>query len=146
MCADSPTVAGNSFRHARPNTAPPPSFAAARLCLPEPFWDGHGKAIRCYWKSWELAFANLQRVTSANGFIEPFIDSAFNDCLFMWDSVFTLLFCRYGRCAFDFQRTLDNIYAKQHADGFLSREIHESDGRDQFHRYDPVSTGPNVLA
>lgn len=26
-------------------------------------------------------------------------------------------------------KQLDNIYAKQHADGFLSREIHESDGR-----------------
>ena len=132
--ADNPTVSENVFRRARPNRALPPTFAAARSALPQPFWDNHDSAIRCYWKAWELAFGNLQSTTPANGFVEPFIDSAFNNCLFMWDSVFTLLFCRYGRGAFDFQRTLDNIYAKQHIDGFLSREIHESDGRDQFHR------------
>jgi AcrR family transcriptional regulator len=145
--AENPTVAEeNTFRQARPNAAPPPSFSAVRPRLPQPFWDGHATAIRCYWKAWELAFGNLQQVTPANGFIEPFIDSAFNSCLFLWDSVVTLLFARYGRGAFDFQRTLDNLYAKQHRDGFISREIHESDGGDQFHRYDPVSTGPNVLA
>jgi hypothetical protein len=145
--AENPSVSReNAFKRATPNMSHPPSFEAARSRLPAPFWDGHKRELRCYWKAWQLAFSNLQRATRANGFIEPFIDSAFNDCLFMWDSVFTLLFCRYGSAAFDFQRTLDNIYAKQHVDGFLSREIHESDGRDQFHRYDPVSTGPNILA
>ena len=63
-----------------------------------------------------------------------------------WDSSFILMFARYGSRAFAFQRTLDNLYCKQHVDGFISREIHESDGRDQFHRHDPISTGPNVLA
>lgn len=43
----------------------------------------------------------------------PQVDSAFNDCLFMWDSAFILMFARYGRRAHDFQRTLDNFYAKQ---------------------------------
>ena len=139
-------VGSNVFKRTPANPAAPPTFAAARRRLPQPFWDGHPAAIAAYWKAWELAFGNLNSVTATNGFIEPYIDSAFNDCLFMWDSVFTLLFCRYGRFAFDFQKTLDNIYAKQHADGFLSREIRESDGTDQFHKYDPASTGPTVLA
>ena len=64
----------------------------------------------------------------------------------MWDSVFALMFARHGRRAFDFQRTLDTFYRKQHADGFISREIQESDGHDRFHRADLPSTGPNVLA
>jgi hypothetical protein len=63
----------------------------------------------------------------------------------MWDSAFILLFARYGSRAFDFQRTLDNLYCKQHPDGFISREIRESDGSDCFHRFDPSGTGPNVM-
>jgi hypothetical protein len=121
--------------------------------LPEPFWTPSSSeneryaeaAIACYWHTWRLAFNNIKQATTENGFVSNFIDTAFNNCLFMWDSAFILLFARYGCRAFDFQRTLDNFYAKQHPDGFICREIHEWDGHDQFHRYDPVSTGPNVL-
>lgn len=44
----------------------------------------------------------------------------------MWDSCFILLFARYGCRAFNFQRTLDNLYAKQHADGFICRYVPSS--------------------
>ena len=64
----------------------------------------------------------------------------------MWDAGFLVGFGGYGRHAFDFQRTLDNFYRKQHADGFICREISEADGQDCFPRFDPSSTGPNVLA
>jgi hypothetical protein len=64
----------------------------------------------------------------------------------MWDAAFMSLHWRYAAGAFDFQAGLDNLYAKQHADGFISREVREADGTDQFHRHDPASTGPNVLA
>jgi hypothetical protein len=42
----------------------------------------------------------------------------------MWDSAFILLFARYGSRAFDFQRTLDNFYAKQHPDGYTRDTRH----------------------
>lgn len=74
-----------------------------------------------------------------------YIDTAFNDCLFMWDSVFILQFATYGSRAFPFQRTLDNLYAVQLDDGFITREL-RANGSAQFHPHDPVSTGPNVLA
>jgi len=112
----------------------------------EPHWAGHAPHIAAYWRAWELAFANLQKVHRGNGFVAPYIDTAFNDCLFAWDSVFILHFGRYGQRAFDFQRTLDNLYAKQHSDGFISREVREWSGVDQFHRHDPASTGPEVFA
>jgi len=54
------------------------------------------------------------------------------------------MFARYGTRFFPFQRTLDNFYAKQHPDGFICREI-KADGADCFERYDPVSTGPNLM-
>ncbi len=135
----------NSFKTAAVREAELPEFSEARGGLPVPFWKGHDAEIACYWKAWELAFANLKKPTGANGFITNYIATCFNDCLFMWDSVFALMFGKYGRRAFNFQETLDNLYAKQHQDGFICREISETDGSDRFHRFDPSSTGPNVM-
>ena len=122
-----------------------PDFKKAKSKLPSPLWEGHEKIISCYWKAWELAFGNLHKPTKENGFITEYIDTAFNGCIFMWDSSFILMFGFYGRRIFDFQKTLDNFYAKQHPDGFICREIDREDGEDQFHRYDPASTGPNLF-
>ncbi len=138
-------VEENVFRRAKPEDSPVPAFDEAREALPQPFWDAHESAVDCYWKTWELAFENICSPAPESGFIASFVDTAFNDCLFMWDSAFILMFARYGRRAFDFQRTLDNLYAKQHPDGFICREIGTLDGEDRFERHEPASTGPNVL-
>lgn len=142
--ADQALAAQNPFRVRAPDDDALPAFAAARNQLPDPFWDGHDDAIACWWWTWEKAFANLcrppSRLHAAN-----YIDTAFNGCLFLWDSVFILQFARYGARAFPFQRTLDNLYANQAADGFITREL-RGDGSAQFHAHDPASTGPNVLA
>lgn len=138
-------VQENIYRGMEPEQAELPRFEQARSLLPEPLWAGHQAAIDCYWKTWQLAFRNLRQPTAENGFVSNYIDTAFNDNLFMWDSAFILLFARYGSRAFDFQRTLDNLYAKQHPDGFICREIREIDGSDCFCRFDPAATGPNVM-
>ena len=135
----------NAFRGMIPEDAPPPTFGEAWRVLPQPLWEGREDVMACYRRVWELAFANLRRPEPGSGFVANFIDTAFNDCLFMWDSAFILLFARYGRRAFDFGRTLDNLYAKQHPDGFICREIGTLDGRDRFERFDAASTGPNVM-
>ncbi|HEY9075479.1 MAG TPA: trehalase family glycosidase [Anaerolineaceae bacterium] len=140
-----PLVERNSFRGMPVRNEQLPTFEEGRALLPQPLWKGHEDALGCYWKVWEIAFRNLCQPVENSGFIANFIDTAFNGCLFMWDSAFILLFARYGRRAFNFQQTLDNFYAKQHEDGFICREIIESSGADQFHRFDPVSTGPNIL-
>jgi hypothetical protein len=123
-----------------------PPFAEARENLPDPFWAGHKNTIDCYWRAWELAFSNLKQPTPKNNFASGFCDTAFNGNLFMWDSGFTCCFGLYGRRAFNFQKTIDTFYRKQHPDGFICRELSEVDGRDLFERFDPSSTGPNVLA
>jgi hypothetical protein len=115
-------TAENVFRGAPLAEAELPTFDGAREVLPAPFWEGHEPAIACYWRVWELAFRNLRRPTPASGFVSNFVDTAFNDCHFMWDSAFILMFARYGRNGFDFQRTLDNFHAKQHPDGFICRQ------------------------
>jgi hypothetical protein len=143
---ENPLVRENPFLKMAPEQAPLPTFQQSKQLLPEPQWDGHGDALACYWKTWELAFRWFKQPTPANGFVANYIDTAFNNHLFLWDSVFILMFGRYGRRAFDFQRTLDNLYCKQHPDGSICREINEADGGDYFSRFDPSATGPNVFA
>ncbi len=138
-------VKGNVFLSMEREEAELPVFESAKDKLPQPFWQGRETAIDCYWKVWQIAFQNLRRPNPQSGFIANYIDTAFNNCLFMWDSAFILLFARYGSRVFNFQRTLDNFYAKQHPDGFICREIQEWDGLDRFERFDPASTGPNVM-
>jgi hypothetical protein len=138
-------VSENVFRMKSPEKEEIPLFADVRNELPQPHWENHEKAIDCYWKVWELAFRNIRKPTAGNGFITNYIDTAYNDNIFMWDSAFICLFARYGTRVFNFQKTFDNFYAKQHPDGFICREIRGIDGSDCFHRYDPVSTGPNVI-
>ena len=122
-----------------------PKFSEIKDKLPEPIWDNHKDITECYYKTWEIAFKNLSNPMENSGFVSPFIDTAFNGNLFMWDSSFILMFCKYAAHIFDFQQTLDNFYAKQHKDGFICREIGETNGNDRFTRFDPAATGPNIM-
>ncbi len=140
-----PLVKENTFIKKLPDTAQPPSFEGIRSKLPEPIWPKRKDVINCYWNAWQIAFSNLHSVTKENKFVAPYIDAAFNDHIFMWDSTFMLLFGRYGHHAFNFQGTLDNFYSSQHKDGYISREIAESSGAEIFEKFDPSSTGPNVM-
>lgn len=138
-------VAENVFRTAKPQyTTLPKDFAKAKEILPAPFWEGHNAEIDMYWSAWKIGVKNICNPQPGSGFVSPYIDTAYNGNIFMWDSSFILMFSRYGARVFDFQGTLNNFYAKQHPDGFICREIH-ADGSDCFERYDPVSTGPNLI-
>lgn len=139
-----PLVTENEYRVAKSETITPASFEAARAILPNPVWVGHEKEIEMYWKAWEIAIGNIRSPQPGSGFVSSYLDTAYNGNIFMWDSSFMLMFARYGTRFFPFQRTLDNFYAKQHPDGFICREI-KADGADCFERYDPVSTGPNLM-
>ncbi|RHJ92111.1 MGH1-like glycoside hydrolase domain-containing protein [Parabacteroides bouchesdurhonensis] len=139
-----PLVTENEYRIAAPETTVPGSFAEAKKILPEPVWEGHAKELEMYWKAWEIGVRNIKAPEAGSGFVSSYIDTAYNGNIFMWDSAFITMFARYGTRFFPFQRTLDNFYAKQHPDGFICREI-KSDGADCFERYDPTSTGPNIL-
>ena len=140
-----PAVAHNSFIDRPVVEADLPTFADVKAKLPAPRWPKNQLAVDAYWKAWELGLKNTHKVEKGSKFIENYIDAAFNGCIFLWDSVFILQFGRYGRRAFDYQKTLDNFYACQHKDGFICREI-RADGSDQWTRYDPASTGPQLFA
>ena len=137
-------VAENSFRTAKVEKTQPGTFAQAKKVLPSPYWEGHNKEIEMYWKAWEIGIKNICQPLDDSGFVTSYIAPAYNGNIFMWDNAFITMFCRYGKNFFPFQKSLDNFYAKQHPDGFICREI-RADGSDCFGRYDPTSTGPNIL-
>ena len=124
------TVDGNLFAAADPNAARNvfrerlktpacqeelPKFEDVSKKLPEPVWEGHENVLDTYRRAWEIAFGNLRTAKREAGFVSDFIDTAFNGFLFMWDSSFIVMFGKYGAAAFNFQQTLDNFYAHQHA-------------------------------
>ncbi|WP_158797431.1 trehalase family glycosidase [Pedobacter sp. L105] len=141
-----PIVQHNEYLKKNPDLQLPVTFKNSQSKLPEPVWPARKDVLLCYWKAWEIAFSNLHQVTKENGFISPYIDAAFNQHIFMWDTSFMVLFGRYGHNAFNFQSSLDNFYHRQHRDGYICREIAESNGDEIFERFDPSSTGPNIMA
>ena len=138
-------VGQNAFLRATPEKMPLPALAEVKERLPAPWWKGHETAITAYWKAWEIAFSHLRQPPTGSPLIANFIDTAYNNDTFMWDSCFMTMFGRYGHRAFNFQRTLDNFYARQHPDGYICRQITKAEGADVFERFDPGSTGPNLF-
>lgn len=137
-------VSENEFRHMKPECIRPGSFQEAEKILPAPHWNGHEQEVEMYWHAWKIALGNIRQPAPGSGFVSPYLDIAYNGNLFMWDACFMMMFARYGHHFYPFQRTLDNFYSHQHPDGFICREI-RADGSDCFERYDPTSTGPNIL-
>ncbi len=142
---EEPYVKENRFIGRKQKHIELPIFEQQKDKVPMPIWQGHECEIDAYYKAWEIAFSNIFNPEKHSTFISPFIDTAFNGNLFMWDSAFILMFSKYGDSIFKFQETLDNFYAHQHKDGFISRELIEKNGTDRFTRFDPSSTGPNIL-
>lgn len=140
-----PQIARNLFRQQRYQPKEIVSFQDARPRLPAPVIPEHPEWEEMYWRAWEIAWRHLRQPKRESGFVANFIDSAFNENMFMWDSGFMMQFGVYGRRAFDFLGTLDNFYARQHDDGYICREINMEDGHDYFFPFDPNGTGPNIL-
>lgn len=127
------------------------SFAEAQAdFLPVPTWDGRPEVTACYWKAWELAWRNIGLPNGRNGVRQPYVRTAFNDGIFLWDSVFITRWADYGRRACALIRTLDIFYQKQHQGrphaGFIPRTINEGAGDSPHSPHDLNATGPNVLA
>jgi len=107
-----------------------PAFSETREKLPSPIFDEDPNYVKCYWKAWELAFKNFHGPTPESGFVSQFIDAAFNQNIFLWDTCFMTMFCNYAHPYVPGIRSLDNFYAKQHKDGEICREINRTTGKD----------------
>lgn len=105
-------------------------FAETKEKLPAPIYDEDPNYVKCYWKAWELAFRNFHEPAPQSGYVSQFIDAAFNQNIFLWDTCFLTMFCNYAHPYVPGICSLDNFYAKQHEDGEICREINRTTGKD----------------
>ena len=109
---------------------PLPKFEQMKAQLPSPVYDENPLWVDLYWKAWELAFKNFREPTPESGFVSQFVDTAFNDNIFLWDSCFITLFCNLAHPLVPGISMLDNFYIKQHETGEICREIQRESGLD----------------
>lgn len=124
------TSQGRYFTKREYAPQPLPRFADLRDRLPAPIFDDQPAWVRMYWKAWELAFRNFHEPAPGSGFVSPFIDAAFNQNIFQWDTCFMTMFCNVAHPLVPGIGSLDNFYAKQHPDGEICREIGRANGAD----------------
>jgi hypothetical protein len=140
-----PLVEKNQFRSQSYVERPLPSFADANKVLPQPVLPLHPEWTANYWTAWEQVWQHFQVPATGSGLVSQFLSDK-NKNLEMWDTAFMIHFGLYARHACPCITSLDNFYAKQHVDGFISREINAQKGADLYHPFDPDGTGPNILA
>jgi glycogen debranching enzyme len=107
---------------------PLPVFAEIRHQLPSPVLDGDDGWIDMYWKCWEIAFRGLKSPQKGSPFVSNWLDEAFSENIFQWDTIFMMMFARYGHSVFPAIQSLDNFYCMQKKCGYICREIKEVDG------------------
>lgn len=77
--------------------------------LPIPVCEDYPQYEDLYLKSWELAFAHIREIDGMPQ--SPYMDEAFCDTqIWIWDSCFMSLFCKYAQDIFPGVETLNNFY------------------------------------
>lgn len=98
--------------------------------LPAPIVTNHQEWVDCYHYAVRILYTNIHQPAEGSGFVSNFVDAAFNNDIFLWDTVFMTLFCNLlhpfvpGICS------LDNFYCKQFDDGEIPREMVRDTGKD----------------
>ncbi len=98
--------------------------------VPRPIIPSRPTLIDMYDKSWSLALENSKHAQEGSGFVDWYLDEAFDNRLFQWDVCFMMTFAKYSQGALPNIVTMDNFYRKQHSDGAIAGVIHEDDGTD----------------
>lgn len=86
--------------------------------IPTPVFDGHPEYTELYNKAWQLAFEHIKDIPGMPQ--TPYMDEAFCETqLWIWDSCFMSLFCKYARDVFPGVETLNNFYKVLYENGTL---------------------------
>jgi len=78
-------------------------------------------------------------------FKKPFMDAAFSENIFLWDTCFICCYAKYHLDELPVYQALDNFYQQMDDDGFISRE-YRKDGTSLWPKAHPVSINPPLLA
>ena len=93
-----------------------------RSQVPEPVFDERPEYNRLYERTWELAHDHLLDLPGMPQ--TPYMDEAFCDVrIWIWDSCFMSLFCKYAPNCFPGVETLNNFYLPLYGGGRLPQVI-----------------------
>ncbi len=117
------------------------------------YFQNHPEWVELYNKSWELHKDHIQRIPAATNPERPYyVDEAFSGDIFLWDTVFMMLYDRYGMNQFPILTSMENFYYCQtdsdgKDNGYIPREIIESSGEDYWKSYtSETATNPPLLS
>lgn len=114
--------------------------------VPRAIWEGHEDAVSAFSNAWLMVGGKIKSPESGTNFKKNYVYTPFGKSVFIWGSAFITMFGQYASNVFPFIEQLDNFYAAQTPDGFIPRQLGIYDGRSQFERNDPSSTGGNIFA
>ncbi|MCD6289620.1 MAG: hypothetical protein J7M34_03885 [Anaerolineae bacterium] len=124
-----------------------PMFGEYRAQLPDPILPPQRAAwIELYWRAWELAVQNIRHGTPQNGFADTYLDAAFSENIFQWDTCFITMFARYAWHLLPITPALDNFYRKQENDGWICREYRGTNGAPMFAKGSADAINPPLFA
>lgn len=109
---------------------PLPVFEEIRDSLPDPKVGAKPEWNECYWYTVKVLFGNTHKPAEGSGYVSNFVDAAFNDDIFLWDTCFMTLFCNLFHKYIPGICSLDNFYCKQFDDGEIPREMVRDTGKD----------------
>ena len=77
--------------------------------LPQPIFEEQPALVDLYWKTWELAHEHIKQQDNIPQ--SPYMDEAFaDDKIWIWDTEFMVLFCKYAPKVFPGIESLNNFY------------------------------------
>ena len=81
--------------------------------IPRPVCDGHKDFIALYHKAWELAHDHIKELPGLP--FSPYMDEgALPYDIWIWDTCFMALFCKYSQNVFPGVESLQNFYQVLH--------------------------------
>ena len=90
--------------------------------LHRPLWEEHPEYEEFYWKAWELAHDHIKDIEGMPR--TPYMDEAFCDTqIWIWDTCFMSLFCKYAPRIFPGVESLENFYGVLHGGKKLAKII-----------------------
>ncbi|MEM8999072.1 MAG: trehalase family glycosidase [Bacteroidota bacterium] len=98
-----------------------------------------------YAKALEITKAKVRGGDSEPFFKAPFVDAAFSDNIFLWDTCFIVCFAKYHLDELPVYQALDNFYDRMEEDGYICREYRKN-GEPLWSKDHPVSINPPLLA
>ncbi|MDR1158257.1 MAG: hypothetical protein LBK75_08140 [Oscillospiraceae bacterium] len=111
--------------------------------VPSVYFERHKNWEALYNAAWQSHKSNIKKANTA---LNPedvyYVDEAFDDTIFQWDTLFMMMFDKYGFAEFPTLSSMDNFYYHQIDSGaglgYIPRRMSESNAN-AWHQYNNIS-------